>query len=81
MQSEIQKRIKRLEGQLKGLDRMVEKKHKCLEILNQIAAIRSALDSLGAVILAQEASCLKMKKHDREKFQTLLKRFIKTKLT
>ena len=44
-------RINRIEGQVRGLKRMVEEDRDCLQILKQIAAASGALRSLGAVIL------------------------------
>jgi len=81
MEPEIKKRFNRIKGQFNGLEKMIDQERDCLEILNQISAIRSAIDSLGTIILSQEATCLKIKKSERDRLNTLLKRFIKNKLT
>jgi DNA-binding FrmR family transcriptional regulator len=81
MEPQIKKRFNRIKGQLNGLEKMIDQKKDCLETLNQISAIRSAIDSLGVIILNQEANCLKIKKIERDKLNALLKRFIKNKLT
>ena len=44
-------RINRIEGQVRGLKKMVEADQDCLQVLKQIAAASGALKSLGAVIL------------------------------
>ena len=44
-------RINRIEGQVRGLKKMVEEDRDCLQVLKQIAAAGGALRSLGAVIL------------------------------
>ncbi|MCG8403210.1 MAG: metal-sensitive transcriptional regulator [Firmicutes bacterium] len=44
-------RINRIEGQIRGLKKMVEEDRDCLHVLKQIAAAGGALKSLGAVIL------------------------------
>ena len=44
-------RINRIEGQVRGLKKMVEKNRDCLQVLKQIAAASGALRSLGSVIL------------------------------
>jgi DNA-binding FrmR family transcriptional regulator len=44
-------RINRVEGQVRGLKRMVEENRDCRQVLKQIAAASGALRSLGAVIL------------------------------
>jgi len=47
MRSEIKapclKRLKRIEGQVRGLSRMVEQDRYCIDIVTQIAAVRAAL--------------------------------------
>jgi len=44
-------RTKRIAGQIAGVQRMIEQDRYCVDILNQISALRSALDSLGVVLL------------------------------
>jgi DNA-binding FrmR family transcriptional regulator len=44
-------RINRIEGQVRGLKKMVEEDRDCLQVMKQIAAARGALRSLGAVVL------------------------------
>jgi DNA-binding FrmR family transcriptional regulator len=44
-------RINRIEGQVRGLKKMVEEDRDCLQVLKQIAAASGALRSLGAIIL------------------------------
>ncbi len=45
------KRLHRIEGQVRGVERMVEDDRYCIDILTQIGAISTALESLGFVIL------------------------------
>ncbi|MGB5984952.1 MAG: metal-sensitive transcriptional regulator [Desulfobacterales bacterium] len=44
-------RINRIEGQVRGLKKMVEEDRDCLQVLKQVAAAGGALRSLGSVIL------------------------------
>ena len=44
-------RLKKIEGQIRGLERMVDDKRYCVDILNQIAAVRRALDSVSMVLM------------------------------
>ena len=44
----IKTRVNRIAGQVAGIQRMVEEGRYCVDILNQIAAVRSALDALGS---------------------------------
>lgn len=45
------KRLNRIEGQARGIAKMVEEDRYCVDILTQIAAIRSALDALAMQLL------------------------------
>ena len=48
----VDRRLARLEGQVGGLRRMVEEDKYCVDILTQLAAVRSALDQIGAELVA-----------------------------
>ncbi|MEY4763865.1 MAG: hypothetical protein RI907_538 [Pseudomonadota bacterium] len=43
--ADILNRLKRAEGQLRGIQRMIEEGEPCLQIATQMAAVRKALDS------------------------------------
>ncbi len=45
------KRLRRIEGQIKGIQKMVEEEKFCGDILIQVSAARSALNSAGGIIL------------------------------
>ena len=47
----VTKRLKRIEGQIRGLIRMVEEEKSCEEILIQISSARAALNKTGQVVL------------------------------
>jgi DNA-binding FrmR family transcriptional regulator len=49
-------RLKRIAGQVAGIQRMVEEDRYCVDILTQIAAVRSALDSVGVELLTEHVS-------------------------
>jgi DNA-binding FrmR family transcriptional regulator len=44
-------RLKRLEGQVRGLQRMVSEERDCQEVLTLLAGVRSALNAAGDLIL------------------------------
>lgn len=54
---EITDRIARIEGQLKGIRRMIEGKRECIDIVSQITAAREALNMLGIEILKNDFVC------------------------
>ncbi|HVB78240.1 MAG TPA: metal-sensitive transcriptional regulator [Candidatus Nitrosotalea sp.] len=45
------RRVGRIEGQVRGIARMVTQDAYCIDVLTQIAAIRSALDQVGLILL------------------------------
>ena len=47
---EITNRLKRVEGQVRGLQRMVEDQRDCEAILTQLMAARAALDRVGLLV-------------------------------
>ncbi len=44
-------RMKRIEGQVRGVERMIEENKYCIDILTQISAITSALENVGLALL------------------------------
>lgn len=66
-------RLKRAEGQIAGVRRMVEEGHYCVDILVQLSAAQAALAQIGKLVLAQHMNtCVKDafttgNEHDREK--------------
>ena len=47
----LRKRLHRIEGQVRGIERMVEEDRYCIDILTQVGAVKTALESLGLEIL------------------------------
>jgi CsoR family transcriptional regulator, copper-sensing transcriptional repressor len=47
----LRNRLKRIAGQVAGLQKMVEDDRYCVDVLTQLAAVRSALDALGLELL------------------------------
>ncbi|HEU4448844.1 MAG TPA: metal-sensitive transcriptional regulator [Gaiellaceae bacterium] len=45
------KRLHRIEGQVRGLERMIEDERYCIDVLTQIGAVTTALESLAFEIL------------------------------
>ncbi len=52
-------RVKRIAGQVAGVQRMLDEDRYCVDVLHQIAAVRSALDAVGVeLITAHLESCV-----------------------
>ena len=45
------KRVNRIEGQIRGIGRMIETDRYCIDVLTQLAAVRAALDAVGLELL------------------------------
>ena len=52
---QVLNRLKRLEGQVRGLQKMVEEGRDCHDILTLLSGVRSALDASGEAVLEQYA--------------------------
>lgn len=49
----LMQRLNRIEGQVRGLKRMLEKNSYCPDVLVQVSAVTSALNSFGKVLLSE----------------------------
>jgi DNA-binding FrmR family transcriptional regulator len=47
----VQKRLRRVEGQVRGLQRMVDEDKYCIDILDQVAAVTRALQAVALELL------------------------------
>ena len=51
VREQVEKRIRRISGQVAGIERMVDENRYCVDVLLQVAAVRAALDGVGKLIL------------------------------
>lgn len=51
IETELIQRLKRIEGQVRGIQRMVEEKRPCDETITQVMAARAALENLAAMLV------------------------------
>ncbi|HCU55445.1 hypothetical protein A2574_02890 [Candidatus Shapirobacteria bacterium RIFOXYD1_FULL_38_32] len=69
-------RINNISGQINGISRMIQEEKDCFEILTQLKAVRSAIDSLMNKYLEEKVdSCISSNKSEDK--QTLKKLFLK----
>jgi len=47
----LEKRLNRIEGQVRGIGRMIDDDRYCIDVLTQVSAVQSALDALALRIL------------------------------
>jgi DNA-binding FrmR family transcriptional regulator len=52
----VLKRLRRIEGQVRGLERMVEEDRYCIDVVTQITAVQAALDKVALALLSDHAS-------------------------
>ena len=52
---QLLKRLRRIEGQVRGLERMVEEDRYCIDVLTQIAAVQAALEKVALGLLDDHA--------------------------
>ena len=51
LEKDALKRLKRIEGQVAGIHRMVQERRYCMDIVNQISAVEAALHKVSALVL------------------------------
>lgn len=59
VQKDSVRRLKKVEGQVKGIQKMVEQRKYCIDIINQITAVRRALDVVSLNVMKRHIeSCV-----------------------
>jgi DNA-binding FrmR family transcriptional regulator len=48
---QVQVRLKRIEGQVRGLHKMVDEDRYCIDVLTQVGAVKAALDAVALLLL------------------------------
>ncbi len=48
---DVLRRLNRIEGQVKGIKRMVEEDTYCVDVMNQVSAVHEALRSVGKILM------------------------------
>ena len=60
--SDVLNRLKRIEGQIKGIHKMIEDEKCCKEVMIQISAVRSAISKVGGMVIDDYIKdCMKTK--------------------
>jgi DNA-binding FrmR family transcriptional regulator len=52
----VLKRLRRIEGQVRGVERMVEEDRYCIDVVTQVTAIQAALDKVALELLSDHAA-------------------------
>ena len=64
----VKNRLKRLEGQIKGVLRMMEEGEDCKEVITQLSASRSAIDrTIGVIVSSNLIACMENLEDDDDR--------------
>ena len=65
---DVKNRLSRIEGQVRGVMKMVEEDKDCREVVTQLSAIRSAVDrSIGLIVAQNLEACIRSAHENGEK--------------
>ena len=53
---QVLRRLARMEGQVRGVARMIERDETCVDVLQQTAALRAAIDSVSMLLMEDHVS-------------------------
>lgn len=74
---EVKNRLKRIEGQVRGVLKMMEEEKECKDVISQLSAARSALERTIAVIVAENLQqCVKDQQEKGEDSSQVVKEAI-----
>jgi CsoR family transcriptional regulator, copper-sensing transcriptional repressor len=48
---QVQSRLRRIEGQVRGVQKMVDEDRYCIDVLTQVGAVKAALDAVALLLL------------------------------
>ncbi len=75
------RRLKLAKGQLEGVERMIENEKYCIDIINQLSAVRNALEKVSLILMKQHIStCLvdSVREGDEERQEKKLDELMET---
>ena len=71
--------LNRIEGQVRGIANMIDEEKYCIDILNQIKAVRNALTSIeGKILRRHMKECVKEALSDEQDFDDKVEEILKT---
>ncbi|MBE4909463.1 metal-sensitive transcriptional regulator [Bacillus luteolus] len=74
---QMKNRVKRMEGQLRGILKMMEDGKDCREVITQLSAVRSAVDrTVGVVVSSNLVECVLDAEKQGEKTDELIKKAV-----
>ncbi len=73
--TDISKRINRLIGQLRGIEKMINGDRECSDVLQQISAVKKAIDGLSKEVVISDI-CRLIPNEDTKKIEKMVERAI-----
>lgn len=66
-EKKLMNRLKRAEGQIRGIQKMIEEKKECVDVITQLSAVRSSIDRIMGMVVAENLKhCYTNPKQDPE---------------
>jgi DNA-binding FrmR family transcriptional regulator len=75
----VQNRLRRIEGQVRGLERMVEEERYCADIITQVASVQEALRAVNRALLQnhlRHCAAAALKSDDAEARQSMVNELV-----
>ncbi|PGS55899.1 metal-sensitive transcriptional regulator [Bacillus sp. AFS041924] len=70
----VKNRIKRIEGQVRGILKMMEEEKDCKEVITQLSAVKSALDrTIGVIVSSNLVDCVRSANENGQNAEDLVK--------
>ena len=74
----ILNRLKRTEGQIRGIQKMIEDEKECMDVITQLSAVRSSIDRVMGMIVADNLkNCFENPEEQAAKLEQAIKMIIK----
>ncbi|CAI9393690.1 metal-sensitive transcriptional regulator [Niallia sp. Sow4_A1] len=71
---QLKNRVKRMEGQLRGILKMMEDNKDCKEVITQLSAVRSAVDrTMGVIVSTNLVDCVVEAEKNGERMDEVIK--------
>ena len=77
--ADVVRRLRRVEGQVRGVAEMIDSERYCIDVLTQVAAIQAALRAVGRQVVENHlATCVNdaIESHDETQKQVILSEFV-----
>ncbi|MGG0177932.1 MULTISPECIES: metal-sensitive transcriptional regulator [Bacillaceae] len=71
---QIKNRVKRIEGQLRGILKMMDEDKGCKDVITQLSAVRAAMDrTIGVIVSTNLIECVRLADENGENAEELVK--------